>query len=266
MAKPRQREPWELKAEDLVRHVRGLLDYHGHAIEKALRPSLGKAEAQARLDQISALVEALELELWRFADPDRTEGVRLVQAIKGGMGKMGAAIVIAATSAVTTVLMTEAVEAIRDAEAKADEVIECVIQQEATDRTEDEQAHGAADVITDEDLRLATGRSGRTRRWIANLQGGRRRTERAAAPVDLGIGPPTGQVVNVPAPWESESDGAAGTVVQGKAEGTWGGFVDVGSEGEAHFEDDFDGPDDEPARSPTHRDPPAIGDSREGGW
>jgi hypothetical protein len=128
MAQPRQREPWELKAEDLVRHVRGLLEYHREAIEKALRSSLGKGEAQARLDQMAALTEALELELWRMAAPDHSVGNAIVQALKHR------ATTILATGVLTTaatLATTEAYQALRDTEAKADQVIECVVEIEA---------------------------------------------------------------------------------------------------------------------------------------
>jgi hypothetical protein len=126
MAKPPQREPWELRAEDLVRDVRDLLDSHRAQIEKALRKSLGRDEAQARLDMLGKLVEALELELWRVAIPDRRLGQVIARGIKGGLGK----ILTATTITTTTLLTTDAYHAVVDTQAKADEVIVCVTHDE----------------------------------------------------------------------------------------------------------------------------------------
>jgi hypothetical protein len=120
----RTKESWELAAEKLVGDVRRLLDHHD-ALVKALGKSLGKNEARSRLRQIEALVEAMEIELWRAGTvADKTMVGGIATTLKKGL----AAVAIAVPATLTTLAATDAYNAWTAADAQADRVIECVIE------------------------------------------------------------------------------------------------------------------------------------------
>ncbi|MGH9210496.1 MAG: hypothetical protein ACRD2C_07405 [Acidimicrobiales bacterium] len=140
MTDDRLKASWESAAEELVRHVRLLLD-HGDAIEKALRKSLGKEEARSRLRQLETLVESLEIELWQAgSSPDRS----IVASITTGLRRTLSVVGLTVIGLIATDIYREIVVA----EAQATRVFECVID----DRADEEPASstpGAVDTETD---------------------------------------------------------------------------------------------------------------------
>jgi hypothetical protein len=108
-------EQWRLDAEELVRQVRILLDDHGKAVEKALRRSLSRDEAQATIRQLDQLVDALAVELWRKGTPDRSVGRLVAGGLAAVLAAMGLRFVDLGT--------TDLYEAVRGAKAQADHVV-----------------------------------------------------------------------------------------------------------------------------------------------
>ena len=114
MAKDRT-EQWRLDAEELVRQVRNLLDDHGKAVEKALRRSLSRDEAQATIRQLDQLVDALAVELWRKGPPNKSIGRAVATGLAAALAAMGLRFVDLGT--------TDLYEAVRGAKAQADRVV-----------------------------------------------------------------------------------------------------------------------------------------------
>jgi hypothetical protein len=205
MAKARQREPWEQKAEDLTRSVRHLIENHGRDIDCALRQSMSEDEARGSVKQILRLVEALELELLR-ADSNRARGQAIVVAIKSGLGTVAGSVVLTAA----TLGVTQAYNAVLDTEDKADEVIECVIQQDDFERELRRQiAEKKNQAPTLEEIRQERDRmeaAERDRREAGQRLGsGRLGSGRLSTDDPMDIGPLVrDEPLQVPAPWEAD--------------------------------------------------------------
>lgn len=105
MAKARQRERWELAAEELVRQVRLVLDYDADL--DRLDDTTARDHARARLKQLERLCEAMELELWQVAtQPTKTIVSSIARGLQVGLKVMMATVVTLGTTdlyhAVTT--------------------------------------------------------------------------------------------------------------------------------------------------------------------
>lgn len=131
--------PWEQKAEDLARSVKDLLEHHGRDIDGALQQSMSKNEARARLQQLTRLVEALELEVLQAADPDPLMLRRLIlKAIKVKLGTVVGTVMLTTATLGTT----DEYHALLDTKDKVDETIVCVIEQDKADRRQQDEANG----------------------------------------------------------------------------------------------------------------------------
>jgi hypothetical protein len=114
------RETWERAAEELVRYVRLLLSDHGSAIEKALKKSIGKDQAEAEIQQLEHLVVALELELWRRrTGPREALVIPAVRCIRTTLLAIGLS--------VTSVVTAEVYKDLTAAQEQAEKV--CLLQE-----------------------------------------------------------------------------------------------------------------------------------------
>jgi hypothetical protein len=93
VATRQEREPWELKAEGLVRSVRILLDDTTVLQKTLVEAGWGPGPAEAQIRQLDAFCEALELELWAISDtPDRTLASHALGGIKAGAATVAAVV------------------------------------------------------------------------------------------------------------------------------------------------------------------------------